>query len=318
VAVVVEKVDLVKPSIKEVNFGNRIIFKNDLCPGDCVVSTAAIQCLHEQHPGKYITDIECSCPAVFEANPFITKLDSGQPIRLEYPLINESNQRIVHFMQGYVEFLADKLKISLKLTVNRPYIYISEDEKKWIGRVEELVGKKKYVVINAGWKDDYQVKKWPHSYWQEVVKAFPKVTFVQVGETHHNHPVLDGVINQIGKTNARELIRLIWHPDCDLVMTGVSFTHHLAAAFEKPCITIASGMEPIHWEKYPTSIYLSSHGLLPCCQKTACWKAKLDGSGNNCIMVGKEAAACMEMVTPDRVIKLISQLHFCQPCAESR
>lgn len=289
-----------------------LILENKLAPGDALVSTAALHCLHEQYPNRYLTDMRCSCPDVFLNNPYITPLEDGRRITLEYPLIHQCNQRPVHFLQGYTDFLAETLGIPLTLTVNRPQIYLTKQEK------ETPLVNARYWVINPSWKKDYTVKKWSSCYWQEVINHFAgKIQFVQTGAIEHMTPKLAGVVNMVGQTTARELIRLIYHAEG--VVTAVSFHHHIAAALQKPCVTIASGMEPISWETYPTCRMLSSHGALNCCRLKSCWKARIvklhDGDKkdqNLCeqpyLVDGEPTAKCMAMISPERVIDAIEEM----------
>jgi ADP-heptose:LPS heptosyltransferase len=291
----------------------KVILQNNLSPGDVVVSTAAVCCLHEQYPDCYLTSYRGTCREAFENNPHIVELDDGEVINLEYPLIHQSHLP-VHFMQGYTEYLGDRLGINLKLTVNHPQLYLSDKEKRWAGRHEELFSKQPYILVNAGYKDDYVTKKWLYGYWQKVCEEVSKkIKIIQIGSLEHNHPALPFTVDQRGKTNHRELMRMIWHPDCKLVITGESYPAHVAAAFRKPCIVLASGFLPAHWISYPTTRILSVHGSLPCNQFGACWKGKLfeKGNGDRCSLpmyVGDEPVAkCMAMITPQKVIDVANE-----------
>ena len=62
-------------------------------------------------------------------------------------------------------------------------------------------------------------------------------------------------------------------------MTGVM---HLAAAVPtkagyarlRPCVVVAGGREPPHWESYPGHQFIHTIGMLPCCETGGCWRAK--------------------------------------------
>ena len=172
---------------------------------------------------------------------------------------------------------------------------------------------------------------WHKSLWeiyrfQKVVNAFPSIRFVQIGAREHFHKPLQGsnVINLIGKTNIRQLIRLFyWSAG---VITPVSFPMHLAAAVEvhpmyrrktRPCIVIAGGREPAQWEAYPNHQYLHTCGILPCCDNGGCWKSRItklhDNSSKDesiCLRPvqsksGQIIPECMNLITSDKVIELI-------------
>jgi len=274
--------------------------------------SAALECLHKQYPGQYVTAVETSCNAIYENNPHVIKLTTGDVLKMQYPLIHKSNQRPVHFIQGYVDFLADKLDIRLACAVNRPYIYLSDKEKTWQNQVAQETGYKgKFWLVCSGGKSDYTVKIWP--YYQAVVNHYRgRIQFVQVGSKEHNHQPLDGAINFIGKTDARQLIRLAYHASGGI--GGVSFLHHIFAAYQRPFVCIASGMEPASWERYNTEAYLTMQGRLLCCKAGGCWKSKVTGSKNACELPVFNVAPdpypkCMAMIGPDQVIEAMDSYY---------
>ena len=91
----------------------KIILREWQSPGDLVMLTAALRDLHVVYPGRFITDVRASCPDLWDHNPYITPLDERdadvEVIDCEYPLIHQSNQRPVHFLYGFIEFLNDRL-----------------------------------------------------------------------------------------------------------------------------------------------------------------------------------------------------------------
>lgn len=312
------------PGISIKGTTQKLILWNKLSPGDILVMTAVIESLHRQYPDRYSTDIECPVPAIYDHNPRITKLDPQdtevQKIEMHYPLINMSNQLPVHFIQGYVDYLGDKLKIPLKLQVNRPYIYLSEDERQWISQVQEITGKPmKYWIINAGTKQDYTAKRWGRDQYQEVVKLMKgRVNFVQIGERHHLHKPLEGVLDLTGKTDARQLIRLCWHAQGGV--GPITFIQHIFAAFEKPYVALLGGREPFHWEHYPSQTTLSTIGMLSCCSTGGCWKSRVvpqgDGDDKDKSLCefptyGYEEPIprCMAMIRPQDVVDAIDKYY---------
>src|SRR5258706_6787323 len=135
-----------------------------------------------------------------------------------------------------------------------------------------------YWIIVAGGKYDYTIKWWHFRRYQKVVDHFlGKIQFVQVGETGHFHPPLHGVIDLRGKTNLRQIMRLVHHAQG--VLCPVTFMMHLAAAVEapagrlqeRPCVVVAGGREPPAWEAYPAHRFLHTVGALPCCSTGGFW-----------------------------------------------
>jgi ADP-heptose:LPS heptosyltransferase len=182
-----------------------------------------------------------------------------------------------------------------------------------------------FWVVAAGGKYDFTAKWWSSSRYQQVVDYFAgKIQFVQVGELHHYHPPLRGVIDLRGLTDTRQLVRLVYHSQG--VLCGVTFLMHLAAAVEtrgrkeltRPCVVVAGGREPPQWEAYPRHQFLHTVGALPCCERGGCWKSRTlplgDGSEkdlprNLCVNVVHGMPRCMDMISVEDVISSI-EIYF--------
>jgi ADP-heptose:LPS heptosyltransferase len=314
----------------------KIILVNSQSPGDFLVMEAALHCLHQQYPVKYLTDVKGPAMEIYDNHPNITKLDENDPevrkIEMHYPLIHRSDERPVHFMQGYVEYLSEQLDIPITLTCNHPHIYLSEEEKRWTNQIEEIFGYKgRFGVIISGVKQDFTAKSWGAFNYQKVVDMFDgKIQFVQVGEAHHLHKPLNGVFNLIGKTTTRQLIRLCYH--AQFGVGPVTVAQHIFASLEndsplnaipsnrrgKYYISVAGAREPISWENYPTQQTMSSHGLLPCCRNKSCWVSRViklnDGDPkDNCLCelpvltTPEPIPKCMELIRPEEVYNVIAK-----------
>ncbi|HEX5444542.1 MAG TPA: glycosyltransferase family 9 protein [Pirellulales bacterium] len=305
----------------------RLILRSFQCPGDIVVMTAAVRELHRQYAEKYETDVRTSVPAIWEHNPHITAIadtdPEARPIDMHYPLVNHSNQRPVHFLDGYCEFLAGQLGLpTLRPFEFRGHIYLSADEQSWMNQVQEVTGYRgRFWLVNAGSKRDFTCKQWPLEYFQDVIDRLRgRIVFVQIGAAEHGHPALDGVIDLRGKTDHRQLIRLVYHSSG--VLTGVSYPMHLAAAVPtpasfarvRPCVVVNGGREPPHWEQYPGHQLLHTIGALSCCSTGGCWKSRVvplgDGDDKDrelCLQPLAGHPRCMWILTPDDVIRAIDR-----------
>ncbi len=255
----------------------KLILRSNLSPGDIVVMTATVRDLHAAHPGKFLTDVRTPCPALWEHNPHITPIPDGEgeELHLHYPIIHQSNQGRHHFLDGYRLDLAAKLGIDIPPGPFKGDIHLSEQERSWLPQVEGG-----YWIIVSGGKTDFTAKWWDPERWQQVVKHFAgQIRFVQVGEAGHKHPPLRGVIDLRGKTDLRQLARLVYHADG--VLCPVTSLMHLAAAVPtksgnlRPCVVVAGGREPSQWEAYPGHRYLDAIGSLPCCANGGCWKSRV-------------------------------------------
>ena len=125
-----------------------------------------------------------------------------------------------------------------------------------------------------------------------VVERFAgRILFAQVGEAGHHHPALRGVLDLRGRTDLRQLVRLVHHAQG--MLCPVTLLMHLAAAVEvgpgmprnRPCVVVAGGREPAQWEAYPHHQYLHTNGALRCCDNGGCWKSRVvpvgDGDGKD-------------------------------------
>lgn len=285
--------------------------------------SAAIESLHKEYPGQYLTGVDTPVNAIYENNPHITKFDAAdgqvRVIDMHYPLINRWNEKPVHFMEGYCEYLGAILGIKVPLKVNRPQIYLSDEEKGWSNQVQEVTGKQiKFWLINAGFKNCFTTKSWGHENYQAVVDGLRgKVQFVQIGQKNagHFHKPLRGVIDLLDKTDTRQLIRLAYHSQGGL--GPVTFLQHLMAAFEKPYICLLGGREPVNWVQYPWQQTLHTIGMLPCC-KIACDRTRViklddgqDAAKTFCerpFVNGEDAIGqCMALIRPEEVINGIER-----------
>lgn len=306
----------------------KLVLHCSLSPGDVVMLTAAVEALHKGHPGRFLTDVRTPCPDLWTQNPFITRLHDADPdvrhIRCHYPLIHQSNRLSYHFIHGYVRNLADQLGLALEPAAFRGDIHLTPDELRsdYPSKVVGGDGTKPFWIISAGGKFDYTIKWWHRRRWQAVVDHFrDRITFVQIGERGHPHPRLDHVIDMRGRTSLRQLILLMHRAGG--VLCPVTLLMHLAAAVPRPegqtglrpCVVVAGGREPVHWEAYPGHQFLHTIGSLPCCAHGGCWKARTvplgDGSPNDepqrlCERpTDSGLPRCMELIEPAHVINAI-------------
>jgi ADP-heptose:LPS heptosyltransferase len=292
----------------------KLILKSNLSPGDILMLTAAIRDLHLTYPGQFITDVRTSCKELWENNPYITSLSVNDSdvdiIDCQYPLVHRSNHLPFHFIHAYIMFLNQHLGINIHPNAFKADIHLRNEEKEWISQIEEITGKSspRFWIIVSGGKKDFTNKWWDPTRFQQVVDYFRgRIQFVQVGQEHHVHPPLEGVINLIGKTDLRQLVRLMYHADG--VVCGVTMLMHLAAAVEtkigrpknRACVVVAGGREPSQWEAYPHHQFLHTNGALPCCENGGCWKSRVQPLGD-----GKEQdnSLCLNPVATDNGVML--------------
>lgn len=308
----------------------KLILTNHQSPGDIVMLTAAVRDLHKCYPGRFLTDVRTPCPQLWENNPYITPLNENAAdvtvIKCEYPLIHKSNLLPYHFIFGFIEFLNERLGLNIKPTAFKGDIHLAPQEKRWISQVHEITGEDtRFWITVSGGKLDFTAKWWARDRYQQVIDHFKgKMQFVQVGENSHHHPPLEGVIDLRGKTDLRQLIRLVYHSQG--VLTPVSLPMHLAAAVEtktgmpqnRACVVVAGGREPMQWEAYPHHQFIHTNGALPCCDNGGCWRSRVkplgDGDAkdlpqNLCTNVAGDLPRCLDMISADEVIRRIEMYY---------
>jgi ADP-heptose:LPS heptosyltransferase len=319
----------------------KIILRNFQSPGDLIMMSYAIKSLHEAYPGQYITDVRASHKEIFANHPYIMKVSDAEAdkiIDLEYPTIHLSNRWPVQFLTAFTMDLSRKLGVSIFPCGWTPGVFLSKAEA-IESPIANVVGRHvPYWIIDAGHKLDFTAKGWSFDRYQQIVKEFPDVWFVQIGRTGKNHAhqnlVGDNLINLIDKTSLRDLIQITYHSFG--VITPVSLPMHLAYAVSpnlrfgrsiRPSIVIAGGREPNTWVNAPGQHYLHTIGMLKCCQNGGCWRSRVvpldDGQDElnkrPCELPvvmdnGQTIPQCMEMISVENVCDIIqkymSQLEY--------
>lgn len=268
--------------------GNNRTKPNTLCitcnqaPGDVVMTTAAVRDLKKLKPELTI-GVDTRYPELWYNNPYITPMNPRDrwvnKLTVDYTYyLNQSNRVPGHFVGAIHKFLGSKLGYEIPLTEPHGDIHITEDEKEAVPVTEEP-----YWIIICGGKTDFTTKWWNPSHAQAVVDHYKgKFKFVQVGDKRvpnkypeHVHFPLNNVIDMIGKTSIRELIKLIYNAQG--VICPVTFSMHLAAAIKcdngssPRCVVVAGGREPPHWEAYAGHRFLDTIGKFDCCMTGGCW-----------------------------------------------
>ncbi len=288
--------------------------------------TGAVRDLHQCYPGQFQTDVRTPCPDLWEHNPLLTPLSEDDrevaQIDCSYPLINRCRTTPHHCLNGFIEFLSDRLKLAIKPTAFKGDIHLAPQERAWFSQVHELTGEDTpFWIVAAGGKYDVTIKWWQTERYQEVIDYFRgKILFVQVGGYGHHHPKLQGVIDLRGQTTLRELVRLVYHAQG--VLCSVTALMHLAAAVEtrpgrsalRPCVVVAGGREPAHWEAYPGHQFIHSNGALACGGQGGCWKDRIarlhdgdrrDRPGRLCHNLVNGLPRCLDLITPAEVIRRV-------------
>lgn len=315
-----------------------ILLTNWRAPGDTVCMTACVRDLFTAWPGRYKVYIGGSCGEIWENNPYIagfvgTRFPRDIPhYWLSYlPQLRASSTVQLHFLTAFHRTLEAHLGHPVPLLRPKGDLHLDREER------EHRPVRGRYWVLVAGGKENIETKVWSAARFQQVVDLLRArgIRIVQIGAKHarHRHPKLERVQSLVGRTSLRDVLKLIWHSEG--VICPVTFTMHVAAAFDKPCVVLAGGREPWWWEAYiasdvrhfgphcqPVSVpheYLHSQGQLDCCRHSGCWKTKLPDASSDpteaCVLPvddghGSTIPACLELITAETVVDAVSHYYL--------
>lgn len=315
----------------------KLVLTHNRAPGDVVVMTGLVRDLMLAHPGRFQIDVQTSAMDIWRHNPYITNLRKKKGpkpdvryVQTDYGRgIRDQNYEPVHFLAYFHRDFERQLNVKVPLMKPYPDLHLSREEK-----AKPIVEGRYWVMISGG-KSDFTAKVWECRRMQAVAEQLGKMGLgaVQVGSTDsgHWHPPLEGdnVINLVGRTNLRDLMRLIYHSDG--VICGITCAMHMAAALHRPCVVVAGGREAWWWEAYvrenrglaPVADqlemphkFLHTIGLLDCCKHHGCWKNKVVPLKNDKSLCYKPVMKpvqpiplCMDLITVDHVMEAVMQYY---------
>lgn len=315
----------------------KIILSHKRAPGDVIVMTGLVRDIALAHPGKFRIGVDTSAMDVWRHNPYVDfslrdeRKRGGKGIeyiKLEYGRgIRDQNYKPAHFLSYFHLDFERQCNVRVPLMLPYPDLHLSETER----TIPPVEGR--YWVIISGGKSDFPIKVWEATKFQQVVDRLTGMGLgvVQVGgnDSGHWHPMLHNVLNLVGHTNLRDLIRLIYHADG--VICGVTCLMHIAAALHRPCVVIAGGREAWWWEAYVRENhslaplqdkikvphqFLHTIGLLECCRHHGCWRNKVVPIRNDksvcyqpVMLPGQPVARCMHMITSTHVMEAVMKYY---------
>lgn len=190
--------------------------------------------------------------------------------------------------------------LGLDLPVKPPIIHITEKDRAKIAAkdfVKNITSQKPVIGLNVGVGTKWPSKGWPIKRWQELIKKLG-------GE--YNLLLLGGpeeieIIGQLKRGYKflvdtgcdNSLLEFAVIVDlCDLVVTSDTLALHIATALEKKIIALFGPTSSNEIELYGKGIKLIAQDGCKCYYKKYC----------------SEDVSCMEKITPDMVIKAITEL----------
>lgn len=310
---------------------SKFLLEHILAPGDVVVSTAVVRDLKLTYGDDIELDFVTNMPAIYENNPHLTPLDRRDKnvkyIKLDYSKgVVEAKNVKRHFTTYFHVNFTEQTGIPVSPLYSKPDLHLTDYEK----NNAPITGR--YWLVFGGGKSDRVTKHWEYKRYQKLVDTLRPygLRFVQSGAraAGHTHPPIENTLNLVGWGGLREMMWQIYHAEG--VICPITCAMHMAAAFDKPCVVIAGGLEEPWWEAYVNNYkafgdkaapvatphkYLHTLGLLDCCTSKGCWKMHIapdakTGTKYLCkkTMIsgtGQVVPVCMDMITVDHVAEAV-------------
>jgi ADP-heptose:LPS heptosyltransferase len=335
----------------------KLLLKNFQSVGDVLMLTAAVRDLKAAYPHDYEIHVNTAHAELWQGNPNVIiqqisphgTVEGMRSVACHYPAINQSNRLPRHFVEAFHRYLEIVLNKPIPVREFKGDVYLTQKEKNEYPILDPGGKPRRYWVVVNGGKTDFSAK-WPipakiERALENVDKTLGigKMKWVQIGAAAHIHPRLKNkhAIDLVGQTSIRDVLQLIYHSDG--VLCPVTFAMHACAAIPaktppfvfkeelgptvpenlrpgaplRPCVVIAGGREPAHWERYPGMRFLENVGSLPCCSYGGCWRSRAhkigDGDGKdkdhlclNPVQYGDWTyAKCIDMISSKMISKSI-------------
>ena len=292
-----------------------VIFHNRQAFGDILMMTCAIRDFKASFP-KTRVGVHTTAMHIWDNNPNIDhtfrmgSLSANKATVKIGPgfLTNKSGLWDYHMANSFRMDIQNKMGLKITQGAVRPDIWLTEEE---YNRKPVIDIDKPYWIFIYGGEPGWPSKQYHR--WQEVINILKDdIQFVQLGVKGHPYPVLDNVINYVGKTEdrdtgIRDLFNIFLHSQGSLGL--VSMHMHLSSAFNNPCVVLAGGREPASFTQFYGHQYIHNNGALPCVEQRACWACKLEGCKNlvdptNTPTQGhntKQIPKCVDIIEPEQI-----------------
>jgi ADP-heptose:LPS heptosyltransferase len=283
-----------------------IVFHNRQAIGDILCFTAMVRDFKAAYPWVR-TGVISTARHLWDNNPNIDHqfIDPEHILKIGPGFAtNKSNYWDHHFANGYRMDVQNKLGITFPQGPITPDIWMTEEE-----RNRKPIVDGPYWVFIYGGEPGWPAKQYHR--WQEVIDGMLKqgIKVVQCGVKGHPYPVLDGVVNMVGKTEdrhtgIRDLFNIFYHAQGSIGL--VSMHMHLSAAFGNPCVVLAGAREPAWFTQYFGHQYIHTNGCLPCAAHKACWKTSMKGCSNHSDKtneIGQQVPKCVDIIEPETVLE---------------
>ena len=286
----------------------KIVFKNRQAFGDILTFTCAVRDFKKAFPNTEVGVISTAMH-IWDHNPYINHQLKDQENILDVGpgfLTNKSNMWNLHMANAFRVDIENKTGLSIPQGAIRPDIWMTEEE---YNRPPLIEGP--YWLFIYGGEPGWPAKQYHR--WQEVINILKDdIQIVQLGMRNHPYPLLENVIDYIGKTEdknsgIRNLFNLFLHSQGSLGL--VSMHMHLSAAFNNPCVVVAGAREPAWFTNYFGHQYIETNGTMFCSETNACWACKMEACKNKVDYGGKKIPKCVSIIEPDEIAEAVRKYY---------
>lgn len=295
-------------NIKNQEPPEKVVFHNRQAIGDILTFTCGVRDFKKAFPetkvgvistAMHIWDHNPHIDHSFRDNRFVLKVGPGT-------LTNKSNSSDLHMCNAFRIDMENKMGIRIPQGPIRPDIWMTKEEYE-----RDPIIDGPYWVFIYGGEPGWPAKQYHR--WQEVVNILKDdIKIVQLGVKKHPYPVLNNVIDYVGKTEnkdtgIRDLFNIFLHAQGSIGL--VSMHMHLSAAFGNACVVVAGAREPASFTQYFGHQYVQTNGVLPCAEHTACWRCKMDKCQGKTKYKDKEIPKCVEIIEPEEIAEAVRKYY---------
>lgn len=229
--------------------------------GDVMVCTPTLRAIKEKHPAHHLI-VYCLNKQhrdVLLNNPYIDSLRLvGVKYMWKYPahlyayLFNPTKLKYyyMHFQHiplswasvKHVKDIVPEIFSDLALEIVHREVQLFFTRAEESKAREALVQYRNVVLMHIHSRSSAN-HHWPMEKWEELVKALPAITFIQIG--HFDEQAVTGALDWRGKTSLREALCLLKYADS---FVGVdSSLAHASNAFNLPGVVLFGDSSPVFW-----------------------------------------------------------------------
>lgn len=249
-------------------------------------------------------------PAVFYFSPlkpnYIGHVDRKISVQYRDHGVKDNTAPTGNLVEGLTASLFRHLDIQYSCKHRKPVLYLTD------GEIDDLSHFKRCVVLNSNCQQHSSVKGYP--WWREVTALMSSTQFVLIGgdprDVRDDSCFGSNVVDLRGQTSIRGLFALV--ANASAVLTPPSAVCHIAAALDKPCVTITGAREPTKLTDYPTTLHMTSvcQGRRRYDRHFGCMHFVTSDSRScekTSLINGRPYADCMTCIPPENVVTMLHQ-----------